>query len=100
MKTQFDHRDEGNINGSITIEPNKKGPGQYIRNLFVGETSRKKGIGTKLLERAIESSQGPFFLEVEESNEVAIQMYKKQGFRIVEKIRAKNGTVYIKMRRD
>jgi ribosomal-protein-alanine N-acetyltransferase len=55
-----------------------------IVNVAVAEAYRRRQVASKLLEQLfIESSElkvDNFFLEVRESNEAAIQLYKKLGF--------------------
>lgn len=91
---------EGGNLGEITVEKNKKGVGGFLRNLFVGEEHRGRGVGSRLLDRAIEQAGGTVSLEVEESNHVAVNLYLKKGFKVIERVSAKNGKVYLRMRRD
>jgi ribosomal-protein-alanine N-acetyltransferase len=58
-----------------------------ILNLAVARDERRKGIGTKLLETALENAakQGVLgtFLEVRMSNDAALSLYRRHGFRVV-----------------
>lgn len=55
-----------------------------IVNVAVAEAHRRKQVASKLLEQlfaeSMELQVDNFFLEVRESNEAAIQLYKKLGF--------------------
>jgi len=57
----------------------------HILNLCVDPTYRQLGYGEGLLdevlERAVHAEVGEIFLEVRPSNEMAIALYKKKGFR-------------------
>lgn len=74
--------------------------GHFLRNLFVGEEHRGKGVGSRLLDKAIEQAGGTVSLEVEESNAAAVKLYLKKGFRITERIVAQNGKVYLRMEKS
>ena len=53
-----------------------------IKNLFVNEDSRKKGIATSLMNEMIEKENyNRIMLEVNENNHEAIRLYKKLGFK-------------------
>ena len=56
-----------------------------ITNVAVNPLSRRKGIGEKIvrdiLNRAYEKGVRDFFLEVRETNSVAIALYEKIGFK-------------------
>lgn len=52
-----------------------------VLNLAVDPAWREQGIGARLLEHAIASCPGQWFLEVRESNEPARRLYAKLGFR-------------------
>ncbi len=56
-----------------------------ITNVAVKDTYRRKGVGGKLLEKLYEEGAAldtyEFFLEVRESNEAAIGLYLRQGFK-------------------
>ena len=58
------------------------GEGQ-ITNIAVHPEMRKKGIASKILEELIKSAEdcGQIFLEVRESNNAAISLYEKHGFK-------------------
>lgn len=65
--------------------------GMYIQTLAVDKSSRGKGIGTKLLNNAIESAKEngyeSIWLDVEIKNKRAKKLYKKFGFKEVSKKR-------------
>lgn len=58
-----------------------------ITNIVTKKSERKKGIGTLLLDRLInitkEIGKDSISLEVNELNEPAINLYKKEGFDVV-----------------
>ncbi len=60
-----------------------------IANIAVAPTFRKKGIGTKIMEKIISYAQRNFLkritLDVRESNKEAINLYNKFGFKILGK---------------
>lgn len=55
-----------------------------ITNMCVSPMHRRKGVGAALMKRLILEGRGAgigiFFLEVRESNEAAINLYKSNGF--------------------
>ena len=53
-----------------------------ITRLGVSPRARRRGVGTKLLESALELGH-PTILTVRKDNEAAIRLYWKHGFRIV-----------------
>ncbi len=61
----------------------------HILNLAVAKDSRRKGIASALLQSCMESEgQASYFvLEVRKSNQAAIRLYRKHGFRVVAEIR-------------
>ncbi len=56
----------------------------YIQNLYVTSKHRRKGVGSKLLDRIIESAKDKGVLEIhlvtEFENKPAISLYRKHGF--------------------
>jgi [ribosomal protein S18]-alanine N-acetyltransferase len=52
-----------------------------ILNLAVAPDSRRKGVARALLDRVFEGFCGEVFLEVRESNGVALKFYKSLGFK-------------------
>jgi len=62
--------------------------GAQLGNLAVAEDRRRRGLGRRLVRRAMETvrgSDGPGYLvlEVRESNEPAIRLYRGLGFRLL-----------------
>ncbi|HKE21039.1 MAG TPA: ribosomal protein S18-alanine N-acetyltransferase [Bryobacteraceae bacterium] len=51
-----------------------------ILNLAVLPDFRRQGVGRALVQSLLKSFNGPVFLEVRESNEAAIGLYKSLGF--------------------
>ena len=54
-----------------------------ILNLAVDPRFRRRGIARELLRNALNESASVWFLEVRESNQAAIFLYKSLGFRVV-----------------
>ena len=63
----------------------------HITTLAVQKKSRKKGIGTKLIAQLIEDAKKhglkKLFLEVRQSNVPAQKIYKKLGFKVLDRRR-------------
>lgn len=59
-----------------------------IRALFVHPNSRRKSIGTKLLEHLLTIVETPAPLYVAKTNQPARKFYIKYGFKIVEEFKA------------
>lgn len=55
-----------------------------IINVCVKEKTRGKGIGSRMMDSFLESTQGPYELFVLADNPAAVKLYEKKGFRIVE----------------
>lgn len=55
-----------------------------IINVCVKEKTRGKGIGSRMMDSFLESTQGPYELFVLANNPAAVKLYEKKGFRIVE----------------
>ena len=64
----------------------------HVVSIAVLPEHRSKGMGSSLLEKALEGFKeyqvSETFLEVRESNKVAIELYKKFGFKITRRIKA------------
>ena len=59
-------------------------PGQReILNLAVDETYRRQGVARALLQHELKGARGEWFLEVRESNTVALSLYQSCGFQAV-----------------
>ena len=56
-----------------------------INQIEVDESHRNKGIGSKLLKYLIDNNKKDITLEVKETNDKAIKLYKKYGFKEVAK---------------
>lgn len=56
-----------------------------LENIIVSTTERRKGVGTRLIQRLVEAARQEaaksIFLEVRESNEAARRFYEQTGFR-------------------
>lgn len=53
-----------------------------ILNLAVNSFARRKGVARRLVQYALDGLQGACFLEVRESNEAAIALYRALGFEV------------------
>ena len=77
----------GLIHQIFFLDPVHAGLNSYITSLFVKESHRKKGIGSQLLQKAIESAKKKGVIEVhvdtEENNVRAMEFYQKSGFKKV-----------------
>ena len=56
-----------------------------INQIEVDESHRNKKIGSKLLSYLIDNNKKDITLEVKETNDIAIKLYKKYGFKEVAK---------------
>ena len=54
-----------------------------INNILVAESRRREGIASKLFDYLLEKENLPITLEVDETNNKAINLYKKIGFKEV-----------------
>lgn len=70
----------GKLAGYVFVKQYEE-PG-FIFNLFVDETYRNQGIGSRLLDDAVKKYNG-YDLLVDVENNVAIRMYEKHGFNVV-----------------
>ena len=63
----------------------------HITTLAVDRKQRKKGVGTKLIARLLNDAKGlglkKLFLEVRQSNIPAQKIYKKLGFKVIDRRR-------------
>lgn len=57
-----------------------------IYSLAVRKNFTKLGIATKLCEKIIQTSTKKISLEVRKSNEIAIKLYQKLGFKIIKEL--------------
>ena len=75
----------GLIHQVFFLDPVHAGLNSCITSLFVKEPQRKKGIGSQLLQKAIENAKKKGVIEVhvdtEENNVRAIKFYQKHGFK-------------------
>ena len=59
----------------------------YVANVCVDKNSRGKGVGKFLLKNIIEQAKklncSKIVLDVSKDNKIAINLYKKNGFRVV-----------------
>ena len=76
---------------SCKEEQHEEGPVVYIMTITVLKPYRRYGIGSKLLQKAIEDCAKSknikrMYLHVQESNESAFEFYKKHGFEVKERL--------------
>jgi ribosomal protein S18 acetylase RimI-like enzyme len=68
----------------FVLDPFHGGVNSYIVNLFVKELHRNKGIGLRLVKKALENAEQRGVIELhvdtEEDNVKAIRFYEKHGF--------------------
>lgn len=64
----------------------------WIEDLYIKEEYRGKGLGKQFFEYIQDKYKNVIFrLEVEEDNEVAVNLYKKQGFEVLPYMEMKKG---------
>ena len=87
LVAESDQEIVGLIHQIFFLDPVHAGLNSYITSLFVKESHRKKGIGSQLLQKAIESAKKKGVIEVhvdtEENNVRATEFYQKSGFKKV-----------------
>ena len=75
----------GFIHQIFFLDPVHAGLNSYITSLFVKEPYQGKGIGSQLLQKAIENAKKRGVIEVhvdtEENNAKAVEFYQKRGFK-------------------
>ena len=81
---------DGKLAGFFCLCPS--GEKWELDSLFVFPEYQKLGIGTQVVRYCLENAPGTLFLYVFRKNTVALDLYQKFGFRIVEKPR---DTAYI-----
>lgn len=73
---------------NLYTQPERVGKKGHIVSLAVIKEARKRGIGTTLMKKAMDAMKNfygaeEYYLEVRVSNEPAIRLYKKLGFKVV-----------------
>ena len=58
--------------------------GKLLDTIYVINSSRKKGIGTKIIKNIILNNYQPIYLWVYKSNKLAVKLYEKLNFKIIE----------------
>lgn len=58
--------------------------GKLLDTIYVINSSRKKGIGTKIIKNIILNNYQPIYLWVYKSNKLAVKLYEKLNFKIKE----------------
>ena len=70
------------IAGFVVSRSVGAGEGELL-NVAVAQEFRRSGVGTALVRAVLEEFPGGVFLEVRESNVVAVNLYKSMGFKAV-----------------
>src|SRR4051795_3491597 len=70
---------EDRVAGFLVLRRTAPDEGEIL-NLAVSPDFRRRGAARRLMETALQSFTGTFFLEVRESNETAQKIYKSLGF--------------------
>ncbi len=73
---------------NLYTQPNKVGKKGHVVSLAVLGEARRRGIGTALMQKAMDAMKNvygaeEYYLEVRVSNEPAIRLYKKLGFKVI-----------------
>ncbi|WP_405163980.1 GNAT family N-acetyltransferase [Nocardia sp. NBC_01499] len=76
--------------GTAKMGPNRAGPGAHVStaSFMVASDARGRGVGTKLCEHALDWAKsrgyaGMQFNAVAESNQTAVDLYRRLGFSII-----------------
>lgn len=77
---------------NLYTQPERVGRRGHIVSLAVVKEARRRGIGTALMKKAMDAMKNyygaeEYYLEVRVSNEPAIRLYKKLGFRAIKVLR-------------
>lgn len=92
--------------GYVTVERDGPVPGAaYMRNIVVKPELRKKGVGTLLLNHAIQTARDMYrktlALRVDPANDTAVSFYRKAGFTTVATVVSKkSGKLRLLMSRE
>jgi len=71
----------------------KNEEGYILKNVFINEEYRGRGLCTKFLECVLKNYSEPIFLSVLQNNEPALRCYTKLGFKEIDKGRS---TLYMR----
>ena len=83
QKLFFVLEDKGKIIGYVMADDERN----LIVSIAIHPDYRRKGYGKMLMEHVLKFMKGRIILQVRKSNEIAINFYKKLGFKEVGKIR-------------
>jgi len=83
--------------GTISTARYKNFDNNLIHAFEVEEKFRNKGYGTRILKYTLEKYHSQY-LYVNIKNDIAINLYKKFGFKVIETIKNKNSTFYFMYR--
>ena len=73
------------IAGALVMFPSKHDE-LFLHKIMVHPVCRGMGVGTSLMQRALEQATAPVLLTVDPDNEPAVQLYENFGFRVRERI--------------
>jgi ribosomal-protein-alanine N-acetyltransferase len=99
-------RIQGSVVGYVTVERDGPVPGAaYMRNIVVKAELRKKGVGTALLNHAMQNARDMYrktiALRVDPANAPAVAFYRKAGFTTVATVVSKkSGKLRLLMSRE
>lgn len=77
--------DAGDAAGALVMFPTR-GAELFLHKIMVHPDRRGEGIGTRLMEAALERADAPVMLTVDPSNAAAVALYRRFGFEIREEI--------------
>jgi [ribosomal protein S18]-alanine N-acetyltransferase len=73
------------IAGALVMFASQTGD-MFLHKIMVHPVCRGRGVGTALMNAALEGAQAPVLLTVDPLNEAAVSLYEQFGFRIRERI--------------
>jgi len=89
----FAAEEAGSVVGTYCLKPNQVGLGDHIANAgyMVAREARGRGIGSVLCEHSLDVARRAGFLAMQfnlvvVSNEAAVRLWQKHGFRIVGRV--------------
>lgn len=85
VRTDLELPDSGHIAGALVMFPTQ--PGElFLHKIMVHPQLRGGGLGSKLMQAALQRATAPVLLTVNPDNTPAVHLYQKQGFAIREQI--------------
>ena len=100
IERQVGNQTVGEVNVTIEDRIDRGGLVAFLRGLVVKDEHRRQGHGGALLDEAIQSSAVPIQqVEVFASNNGALKLYEKKGFKIIDERSLPNGDRLLTMER-